>query len=411
MSKKEKRNTTLQDALSSMLRHLTIEKLGRFSTSINLGVSSLFRDIGVLINHKLSNHNFEERNIIINNIAENLHPIFGDYLGIKNLYVIGEFARKCTSEKIRYAAALMDWEYIPYFLNLEDENAWIFYMELIHAESLTPTELSKKISEKAFEEVKQFNIDEYISVFENTNIIYRNKVELYFSKKNSYIFRKLFEPQLDYHKNFNIISKETQVNHNIIINIYREILEFQSEYNHELNMKFNLMFWEIGVEIIRLSKLFNIPITSILDNHHVQEIYQNWPYLFKKDELYYSIKFVKQHGEDTLPPIELIQTVSWSYIKVLLEIEDVEKQKYVASQVLKNELSIQDLNEMIANNPLELCAEKLNKTKSVTTSMKKNFTVTGTIQEIEANIHPINDLNRNIFKNSELLEFLKEIGI
>lgn len=403
------------DAIINILEQKTENERNGFVGTINDGLSTLFFDIGSIINLKLQNsHDIDTCKSLLKEIADNLEPIFGDYLSLESLSLMRTLAKKCESETVRYAASIISWEYLPYFLNLKENDEWLFYAELIYIESLTPGMLSKRISDNAFGKAsKKLNTDRRVFMSAKADSFYQSTLKLYFGMERGHAFRKLFEPKENDDANLEMLSRNKQVNNSVIIQTYVKILEFQSVNNHQLNIQFNILLWDIGVELVRQTKSFGAQAAHDLTDLCIQRFHNTFPSIFNKEDLSHCFKFVEQYGESNPPPMEMVQTVSWPYIKLLLEIDGIEKQVYMANQALKNGMSVQDLNEVISNDTpdftptTELPRNTIIETV-VTVTKEKNFTATGTMETIEQNIHPKHDINRNIFKNQKLLEFLTE---
>ena len=403
-----------QNLVIDNLKRMVENRHSNLLKTINTGVISLFWDIGMVINSELKeNDHVDGGQNFINEVSDYLQPIFGSYLNTEQLSLMKVFADNCAFSTMKHVSGAINWEYIPSFLNLKDDNAWIFYIELMHIESLTLKELNKKISAGIFEAGgKKLNTDKYTFMLSNSKPFYQNTLELYFGKKDGGIFRKLFEPQEDHHLNFDTVY------HGSIINIYRKILDFQSAYNHALNAQFNSLFWEIGTEIIRLSNMFHIPLTNNVIDYCTIKLNKSFPSIFNKAELSNCLKLVKKYGEYN-QPIELTQTVSWPYLKLLLEIDKVEKQFFVANQLLENGITVEELKRMISQGSFDfgdgrnLPSKETAINKSIITKKIKyrNNILSVTTETIEPNINPKHDLNRNIFKNPELLAFLMETNI
>lgn len=386
-----------------------------FLGMLNEGMGALFFDIGILINRDLQNdYNVTVGEISTKEFADKLYPVFGNYLSAENLTLMTILANKWNSEKIRYSVSIINWEYLPYFLNLKEEDEWIFYAELIYTESLTPSSLKKKIFEKTYEKaLKMLNADRHAFMLVKTNTIYQSTHELYFGNQYLENFRTLFKPQVNGDETVERLLRNDYVHKDTISEIYKKIVEFQIDYNHLLNTQFNILFWFIGVEILRQSKSSSTQESDNLIDLCIQKLHIKFPSIFNKEELTHCVQFVKQYGEDAPPPMEIVQTVSWPYIKLLLKIDQIEKQKQIANEVLNNGMSIENLKFIIENNFLDFksTGERLlkNSTKKdvvVSKITEKNFTAVGKIETIEPNIHPKYDLNRNIFKVPELLIFL-----
>ncbi|MES2416928.1 MAG: DUF1016 N-terminal domain-containing protein [Bacteroidota bacterium] len=374
-------------------------------STINSGVNLLFWEIGAIISKSI-----ERSDLVGNDFAEefssNLSPIFGDYLGSKNLSLMKLFAEKCSTSTIGQISDAMDWEYIPYLLDLEGEKAWLYYIQLIQTARLDPIALKNKILAKAIE--NKIIGDEVLDRTELKSL-YRGSCQFYFEKNDGKLFRRLFEPRaLDDKEIITFLSKQSA--NEPVMKIYELILEFQSETHYVLNMQFNMLMYTIGGHIIRLSNNLNISITELIDKC-IQEFGNYFPSLFNKEELSYCIKLGEQYKISTAI-MEMAERVAWPHIKLLLEVNDLEKRHAIARQIFNNGINVQQLKRMIANNSFDL----QNISSGSTTPIKRSSVTTETRDGSNINliteylvipiIHPVYDLNRNIYKTPELLSFL-----
>ena len=412
MPQKAKNKSISQDLLVETLNQKIESGYKGLLGTINQGVNQLFYAIGAIINDDLKSLTFITNAGILNAVDESLKPIFGSFLSFENLALMRRFANSCDTEDKKHAASILNWRYIPYFLELKGDEEWVFYVELIYNESLTPATLSERISTDSFKQSKAnlgLNKKEFWSA--KADSVYRTSYRFYFRGEDADSFQTLFKP-VESQQVFLAHSSETNgVYHQTISSIYKRILEFQSACHHELNTQFNLIHWEIGAEIVRFSSWTGMSLDNLI-KYCIEKLHTTFPALFKLSELNHSIRLVHQYGENNIAPMELIQNVSWPYLKLILDLESAEKQTYAAYLALNNDISFQDLKEMISQGSIlepneEQLKRALNK-KSVSkvTSIEKNFITRGTMETIEPNINPDSDLNRNIFKNPEFLEFL-----
>jgi len=413
MSNKKKGDLTLRDDVIEVIKKSVEIRQKRLIGTINQAVSSLFFNIGAEINREVQNlHSTDKKNILIQEIADNLQPIFGNHLSNQNLFLMTKFADKCSGKK-RFVAAIINWDYLPHFLNLTEDEEWAFYSDLIYTKSLTAIELCEKISDKAFEKTgKKLNPDKYAFMSEKASAFYRSTLELYFGKSGN-TFRKLFEPQDKHSEYLAGLTSKKLVHIDLITRIYNKIIEFQSEYNHQLNLEFNILIWGVGVEIIKLSKSNNTLTLDNLIDLCIQKFQNDFPSIFNQKELSHCIYFVNEYGEHNNPPIELMQIVPWGYLKVLLKIEGRENQFFMGNEILRKHISLQEVEELISDSSVNFEAAKeeweqviLDKSIAENTTKVENFTSIGTIETIEPITNTKNDLNRNIYKNSDLLTFL-----
>jgi len=396
------RITFNSDAFIGGLRHMVVNGRADLLSTINSGVNLMFWEIGTLIGNKSRS---DERHII-EELSNSLAPVFGDYFSNENLSLMRIFAEKCSVATIGKTSTDINWGYIPQFISLKDDSAWMFYFKLMHIHSLTPVELKNEIAANAIEN-KTIDDEKNISRYDLAEF-HHHTSELYFGKKDSANFRKLFEPR-DIHDPVltSFLSKHS--NNELVMPIYRLIFEFQSETHYVINFQFNSLLWEIGGELINLSKSLNVPMLDIL-NKSIQEYEKEFPSLFNIDVLSHCVKFAEQYKTDN--QFEITELVSWPYIKILLEVNDIEKQSFIAKEVLNKGIGIQKLKSLIADSFFDIKKEynvsnMVRSRNSTTTETKNDDTVTSITEELmEPIIHPIHDINRNIYKTQELLTFL-----
>lgn len=375
-------------------------------STINSGVNLLFWEIGALLNNN-SKQKILILNDLFNSISDNLSPIYGDYLNSQNLSLLKLFAEKCTVSAIGQISDSINWNYIPHFFDLEEEKAWLFYIKLMQSASLSPIELKKEIDAKTIDRT----IIDDTKFIDRTKLksFYRNSCQLYFGEKEGEVFRKLFEPAEENGKDISsFISKQST--NEPLMNIYGLIIEFQAETHYVLNMQFNMLMWTIGGEIIRLSERANVSVTECI-TRCVQEFGSYFPSVFNTKELSYCIKLAEQYKKSSAF-MDISEMVSWGHIKILLEINDLDKQNFIAKKVLNEGIDVQQLKLLISKNLIDF----KNVSSVLSTPIKGNSTTTETsdgnnITSITEHIitpisHPLHDLNRNIYKVPGLLNFL-----
>jgi|GEM_PF-2230432 len=373
-------------------------------STINSGVNLLFWEMGTLINNNSGSGSFM-RNDLLNELSSGLSSVFGDFFNLENLSLIKLFAEKCPVSTIGQISDAINWEYIIHFLELEGEKEWLFYMQLIQTDALDPMGLKKAILQKA---VKHKTIDaEKVLSRSDLKSLYRTSSQLYFNKNE--LFRKLLEP----HSLNDEVIKRFSLQHStneLVMNIYRLILEFQSETHYVLNMQFNMLMWAIGGSIIRLSTRLNVSVAKCI-NQCIQEFGVYFPSLFNKEELSYCIILAEQYKAPN-DFREIAEIVSWPYIKILLEVNSLKNRYFIAQQVFKSGIDLRDLKNMIIDNSFDFTnisgtSDMATNHNSTTTEIINGNNISSITEvQIEPIVHPLHDLNRNIYKNPELLSFL-----
>lgn len=399
-------NDKLDDGVVDPMKRLIDNGYTHLLSTLNSGVNLLFWEIGTIINNTLKQNSFTA-NDLLSRLSSNLSPIFGDYLKLESLSVMKSFAENCSVSTIGQISDAINLEYIPYFLGLDGDKEWLYYNKLIQVHSLDPLGLKNEILAKAIDNKSIENVEELSR--SDLKLLYRNSCQLYFGKTKADSFKKLFEPKNIGDKTVSTFIS-TQSTNESTMNIYRLIMEFQSETHYVLNMQFNMLMWSIGVEITRLSINLNIPILDCLNNC-VLEWGHYFPSLFNKEELSYCIKLAKQYQKPS-SFMEIAEIVSWPHIKVLLEINSIENRAIIAKQVLNNGMDVENLKRMISERSFDFenpssSSFQITKGTSTTSETKTGNNVTVITEHLVTPIlNPIHDINRNIYKIPEILNML-----
>lgn len=383
---------------------------------INHGMVTLFWDIGDIVKKVFET---QDANLNLTGTSEKISsiflPQFGRFFSIDNILLMESFANRCSSATLNQIASAISWKHIPMFLNLESQDAWIFYARLIHQESLSPEKLSQKISKNLFDKnglILEYPEHPFFGVF-SIKSPYEDimGIKKYFEEPEATTFRLLFEPKDEDLDKLNI----SVFNEELIKQIYKKIFNFQVTYNHWLNVYINHAFREVG-ELITNSLNISDPTTEPLLGKIAKHLEQQYGSLFNEEQIYLFIKFAQQF-KDPLLTAEISQTVRWEHIKILLRIDDRDAQIFYAHQVLENGFSAGDLEKIIFSNSYE--SKLHNRDQENGTAVSKPITeqkvksgnknIINTTVAIEEIINPKHDLNRNIFKNPDLLQFLKVI--
>lgn len=397
--------------LMDSLRQVIANKHSGLLATINTELLVTFWNIGNELNQfeqDTSNGLVVQTNAI-NNIARDFVPIFGDYFAVHNLLLMKKFAEKYSLNTIIKRAAAVNWEYIPCLLDIQDDEAYSFYVELIHNKSLSPNDLNKIILSGAsrIEPNKNFFLQSY------SNPFYQNTIQLYFGRKHGQAFRKFFEPKERSGITLESFLAKSNGSKTIYQAIFELILDCQSNAQHMLNLEFNTLLWDIGNEILAYKGTSNIPATTDLIARCIKEIQKDCPSIFNDSELPYCIKFAQSYKNPD-KQYAISETVSWDYIKIILEINDVKKQAFIANEVLINDIAIQDLKELILNGCFDFMMESnasikfpMEKTSITKERRESNVVIEITEETVEQKINPKSDINRNVFQNKTLLQFLE----
>jgi hypothetical protein len=389
-----------------------------FLRTINSAVISLFWEIGSRINTNLKNKSSDDGGKFeISLISDHLIPFFGAYMTQENLLLMKRFAAQCNEATMTEISYFTNWQYVPILLDLEHNDAWIYYVHYIHKESLSPEQLQRKIKTHSFKILDKDNPqDRIISLMLNeSKAFHQNTLNLYFGEITGGMFQNLFEPKLESKLNFDSLLKEQKPDLELTLQIYASILEFQSRYNYILNNLFNGFCYGIGDEIIRVATIFNTQVTDSLLDHCIAELGENFPSIFNRGHLLDCLKFAEHFKEQELRN-EIKQIVSWPFIKILNKIDSIDMQLIIAKGVFHEGISIEELKKMIVEGSFDYESIKNSHSKEMTNknsgevekTKSRNSTLTVTKEVHELRISSKSDVNRNIFKNPDILKFLGE---
>jgi len=393
------------------IRHSTFLRI------INSAVISLFWEIGSRINTNLKNkYSDDGGKFEISLISDCLTPVFGAYMTKENLWLMTKFSAQCNEATMREISHFTNWQYVPILLDLEYNEAWIYYVHHTHKESLNPEQLQREIKTHSFKTLDKENPqDRMIYLMLNESKLFQqNSINLYFGEITGGIFKNLFEPQLESKLIFDSLLQEKKPDLELTLQIYSSILEFQSSYNYILNNSFNDFCYGIGEEIIRVAAIFNTQVTDSLLDHCIAKLSEDFPSIFNIGHLLDCLKFA-EHFMERHQRNELQQTVSWPFIKILNSIDSTDVQLLIANEVFNEGMSIEELKKMIAEGSFDYGSTKNSHFKEMTIrnsgvvekTKRRNSTLTVTKEVHELKISSENDVNRNIFKNPDILKFLE----
>lgn len=404
---KKKERPSFEGLILDNLRRKAENRQSELLNHINYGLNLLLWQIGNLTNIAIKENSGDENNLV-STISEKISPVFGDYFNTQNISVMREFARKFSYEAAETVASVTNWRYLSIFLNLNEQISWELYNKIIHANSLTPSVLKMMTlaGKKITSELSHSDLPTNHSFLKSKTFLHET-IDLYFAEDNKDSFRHLFEPKT------NSLFSENASSQKIILEITEKISVFQMHYNYLLNLKFNTLFWEIGEEITRLSKMFDKSVTESLAEDCSLILKGIFPAIYNKEELAKSLKFASQY-QQLFEYLDISETVPWQYLRKILEIPDTKQQSYLANKIFWDG---EDLSEVSAINWTDATKNnqdsehQLNERKSILRSIDE--TIDGNKVSIgyfyerpEPKINPENDVNRNIFKNPDLLQFL-----
>ena len=202
----------------------------------------------------------------------------------------------------------------------------------------------------------------------------------------------------------------------IILTLNSKVLDFQFRCNNLLNIRFNFFLWDIGTEIIRLFDTFQFTNEQEMVNKLSIQMEEQFGRLFNLDQIRDCIRFAKRFAPDEQEKIiELAGAVQWEHIRALLIIDDRDTLSFYCHETLKNRWNPIELKKNINNNyhqshiSVQHNRESSNIQKTSTeiksASKKQKIPITYTaIEELQSSEY---DINRNIFKNPDLIFFIK----
>lgn len=360
------------------LRTIAENKNVNITRAVNTMVLQLFWKIGTIIqNDTDSNHN------LLHDASNKLVPLFGGYMDISQLRLMKEFAHKYDSGSMDKVFDFPDWSEIS-----------------ISLDSISEASFSMLSAESPRAEM----------------IRYCNNMALsYFVGKDSSKFRELFEPK-EYLKQSTCDLSVKRFDSDGVNEIFNAILATQVGINDIVNSFFNSLLWEIGEGIIKSSSYFETSISDNTITYCIKELGESLPSIFNKEQILSCIKLAR-HYKTNDDFWNISDMISWAYLKVLLEINDIEKHIHIANQLLTKEIDFQIVKEHISKGSFDLLFDGYGTPKrednyklvKIVTEKEGQHTIIGHHYERTNRNHEYQRiLNCNIFENKDLLEFLKD---
>jgi hypothetical protein len=194
-------------------------------------------------------------------------------------------ADKCQRSFLEKISLYLNWEYVLPLIELTTEEEWLYYIKLIHENSLTPEQLREKIVEGVFESEKVLPLYPWLPLFglSQAKVFRDHTVEWCFGKDYAESFRSLFE--------FQNVQEIGSVEFAIF---YDSIQHFQVECNYVMNAQFNNLSWGIGEEITRLSHLFNVPVSEEVIADLADGLDPDFKPFFDQQQLKVCLRFASQ---------------------------------------------------------------------------------------------------------------------
>jgi hypothetical protein len=385
--------------------------------TINSSILRLFWEAGKLLDKYFLQGTSVDSSNQVKHITDILSKQFGDYFTYDNLVLMSKFSRYCSEVTMQRISSFISWDYLPKFLVLRDDESWIFYARLAYQESLTPMQLEERISSNLYQQTglhlkhPEYPFLDLIPI--KYNSIVMRSIKSYVDGENSVKFRELFAP-LDFQLAIDATYFDGYVE--VLKAISDKIVGLQNLYNNLLNIRFSCLFWDIGEEITRLFSLFTYSEQQAM-NLLIETLQAKYNYHFDAAEIDAAISFSHQYS-DRKYLNELVSLVTWAHIKILLQLDDRPTQIHFARQCHAERLTPGELQALLATgNNLKSTALSTDNHdlqehhRSFSSDPKKtgNKTVYAEFREIDDSAFSAYDLNGNIFKNEDLMKFLKGV--
>lgn len=373
--------------------------------AINQSILELFHAIGSLIDHSATSGSIKDLNKLLIDLEAFLKPAFGNYFEYDNIMLMWRFSKACSTKILNEVSPNVSWDYIPELLELQAESEWTFYVRLVHQESLTPAQLSAriKLNDKTPKTlVLPYPDYPFLDLYSKNNIG-RIQIDQLLTGPSANKFHGLFFPKKgdDFPSNLD----KRKHHDEIFQKIYDHVIANQIFYNALLNIRFNYMFWNIGKEILRSAVLVDLSIGQI-----TMMLSENLKtclgIIFDSDQLMSCIAFHRQYKFDQELD-ELCNMVQWRHIKVLLTLENQRSRILYARYALSNNLSPEDLLALIENQSIDVLAATNNELVSFGTELScPEGLLTGAYRKLADLYLSRYDLNRNIYRNTDLMKLL-----
>lgn len=390
----------------------------------------LFWKIGASYNHYLNN-NMANRSggLVLRNVSTYLVSKYGADFKEKNIKKMGYFAQRFADSTAMLNFSTVSWEHILLLISLENQEAVLFYIRLTVEQSLSVKSLSKHISMMMFEQSKISNhsIKKSSHDIKNANSILpiwvvaqRNwnysTITNFFKNPQLSSFHSLIEPKpidIIYNQNKHLSAIETD----LLDMLSKQIKEFQTSYNKQLNTNFNMFLWEIGGKLKEEIEINESEEQTDIIQNIATKFEKAYGKTFNKEGLYNLLKCAEKFAERTIFT-RFAYLITWEHVLVLLPLLGLETKLFYARLAAAQGLNADDLRKEVSKGTYEQTigakeheqnAIVIMQNPVIKTTIKKegNDIFKGTERFINFGDDIDNSLAiNNIFNNNYFLEFI-----
>ncbi|WDF55823.1 DUF1016 N-terminal domain-containing protein [Mucilaginibacter sp. KACC 22063] len=404
MRKEEKNSYAVPKLLISNVTDIIENLYFEIVVTTNARMLSLFWEIGDALNKNQKNGK-EVNDLIDEKLSVSLIEAYSSIFSTENLIIMRLLAEKCSQTFLDKISPYISWKYIPFLLELDSEDEWILYIRLVIKEQLQPDQAKQRLVQTPTQDMRlKLKFPDY-PFFDlvQPNGEHRPIIENYFNGNEGNAFRPLLEPTDILQISSLNTSRGSSVNDELLMFIASKISDFRILHNHWLNIRFNLLFVNLGRRIKEIFVNFNESSAQenalYLDlSHHLESKFGK---LFNQVQLNQSISFAQQFN-DHIQLIEFAGLIRWEHILLLIPIKDIDEKFYYARLTAKEGLNAVELNKQIKSNNY--------KPTNATEPENKTNPLIGQKEESEGYFE--NEITnsrvvQNIYENNDLLEFMK----
>lgn len=257
--------------------------------TLNCGLIELFWNIGKLINESVI---YEDEDLD-RQLSIPLSSQYGTYLSKENLSIMKEFAKNCPVESLRDLALNVSWEHIPVINKLANSSDWLYYVNIMQREQLSPFELANRaIPEKtSSQQVESQFFYKKIDKKFMENYIEKLRLYTYFGDKGQ-DFRKLFEP----HYKINETKNKDAIGQ-LIDTVLLTVAQFQKDYHATLHLMGTASLEYIAQQLLTATKILSEKLDSGAVIDHITQQFNTTEISQWLAKLYYSAQSQKNNDQ------------------------------------------------------------------------------------------------------------------
>ena len=322
---------------------------------------SLLWEIGTLLNEfAIGHHNNSD--VLFEPLRKVLISEFGIPFNLENFQAIRMFAANCSRQCLNEFAATLDWRYVKCLLELKTEEEWGYYVGRTHIEQLSPGALKQRIAVDRqgltikIRSAPKFSFLDFMLHPDNRAKLL---VENYFANPSLPFYRLLLTP-----REKPLIAEGKKAawpigQEDLLFAILSEVVKFQQQLHSWLNLRFNLLFWDIGKRIEEVFAMMGIPLIN--QKSYCQSLSEylepKFGQLFARKQLGYSVMFAEHYTTD-IAAINFATGLHWQHIVLLLPLADMEAKLFYQSIVVKDKLTAISLKRLIKDKTYEKVESK-----------------------------------------------------